>query len=269
VHPAFERANLVRRREGSEEDRPLPLKGGNNKYGASGTNKCGHCREKKFKVIQDEIRLTQCVYDLDDMNSTCEKCQLSHLECGAKLSAKEYREQQEHAAAIEAARRAQEQDPSATGLVIRGSPSPRSFRVFNVVRDSTTRALDTQERDPQAIIQRIANDLQTHSERPTRSPQVPMATPQMQMPFFEPMVERFPTAIQPQTYHMPQDQGTFPLAPPVPGYSPFVGTTPLGTAQQFQGQLGTPQMSGTHPTQPMQPQGTWQWWDSSQTSRTV
>ena len=42
---------MARRREGSDEDRPLPLRSGNNKYGASGTTKCGHCREKKFKVL--------------------------------------------------------------------------------------------------------------------------------------------------------------------------------------------------------------------------
>jgi hypothetical protein len=49
---------MARRREGSEEERPLALKSGNNKYGASGTIKCVHCREKKFKVFQDDIRLT-------------------------------------------------------------------------------------------------------------------------------------------------------------------------------------------------------------------
>src|SRR5271168_4886313 len=118
------------------------------------------------------------------MNSTCENCQLSRLECGVKLSAKEYREQKEHAAAIEAARRAEERDSSATGLVFRGSPSPRSFRVFKIVRDSTKQALDTQERDPQTILQRIANELQTHSGRPLQSSQAGAAPPQMQMPLF-------------------------------------------------------------------------------------
>lgn len=187
-----------------------------------------------------------------------------------KLSAKEYREQQEHAAVIEASRRAEEQEASANGLVIRGNPSPRSFRVFQAVRDSTKRALNTQERDPQRILQRIANDLQTHSEPRIQSSTLLAAPPNtMQMPIFEPQsLESFPTGIQPTTYAMPQGQTAFGIGnPTVPGFPPFTGNPPLGNVQQFQGQLMQQQMGGPHPTEP---QGQWQWpWDPSGSPRRV
>ena len=205
------------------------------------------------------------------MNSTCEKCRLSNLECGVKVSAKEYREQQEHAAAIEAARRAEADDRDDTGLVIRGSPSPRSFRVFSTVRDSAKRALDTDERDPEVIIQRIANDLQTHAVPTTHSLHIVAAPPtRMQMPIFEqqPNVERFATTMSPGTFNMSQDQGTFPMGgAPVPDFSPFVGT-PLGSTQQFQGQFGGSQMGASQPMQPMHPQE-WPWWEHSRGPRSV
>lgn len=190
-----------------------------------------------------------------------------------KLSAREYREQQEHAAAVEASRRAEEQEASANGLVIRGNPSPRSFRVFQAVRDSTKRALNTQERDPQRILQRIANDLQNaHSEPRIQSSTLLAPAPlnTMQMPIFEPRsLESFSTGIQPTTYAMPQGQTTFGIAnPTVPGFPSFAGNPPLGSVQQFQGHLMQQQMGGPHPTQPHE--GQWQWpWDPSGSPRRV
>jgi hypothetical protein len=176
------------------------------------------------------------------------------LECGRKLSAKEYQERLREDEAREAERRAAE----TPGLIDLRNASPRSREVFDTVLDITRREL-LQNQERTQVLRGIATRLHEHVY--SLAPQPPVAAP----PLVTPVSILSPNWQQPFTQGQFQLVGThYPTGIPV-NIGPYPGTGPVvpGSMPTFQGQQS---VSGTstaaQPESQTQQQPPWgqQWW---------
>jgi hypothetical protein len=182
------------------------------------------------------------------------------MECGDKLSPKDFRERIREEEALEAERAAAE----TPGLVDLRNLSPRSRQVYDAVLQITRRELEGERLESSQVIRRVGVALQSY-ESNLASPLTQMAAPPtlLQMATFNPQLpQSFPPGYQPQAL----TSSPFQTSPYALGIIPAAAFAPFPTAtahgQQFQGQPVIPPPAGGQPTQN---QGNiWQWWPGNQ-----
>jgi len=186
-----------------------------------------------------------------------------NLECGEKLSPKEFRERFKEEEAREAARVAAE----TPGLVDLRNLSPRSRQVFDTVLQITRRELEAEGVERSQVLQRVGAALQSYSS--TSSIIAPL--PQVAGPPTMPQMSAFIRNLQPPELSAYPGHG-FPSSPvqsapysmamiPPAGFAPFPRSTPPGQMHQFQGQPVAPPTT-VAPTTPIQGHP-WEWWPSN------
>jgi hypothetical protein len=173
------------------------------------------------------------------------------LECGEKLSPKQFRERQREEQAREAERAAAE----TPGLVDLRNLSPRSREVFAAVLEITKRELQGDQTRTQ-VIRRIGAALQDYSEEVGPNPLSAPAPTIMPRLTFDPNLQQpFPPTIQLQRF--PTSQTTH--------YT--MGMIPTATFAQFPTsvpgrQMQTFQRGPVAPTTQIQGHS-WQWWPAN------
>jgi hypothetical protein len=199
------------------------------------------------------------------LDSVCENCRLSNLECGPKFSAKEYKDKLAMEQVQEEARRVAEQTQ---GFDLRDR-SPRSRQVFETVIEITAMELEAQganRLEAAPAIRNIAHALANRANALDPQRQM-MPIPTQEGGLFGASMEAFRAGIQPQAPSMERIQSapyqmttmtSMPQAMPFPHYADDVSVHPM--AQQFQ----PPQQGPTAPLVPQQPQTqghqtSWEW----------
>jgi hypothetical protein len=197
----------------------------------------------------------KCDYDRDDPNSICGNCRESDLECGEKMSPKQFKERQNEEQARERERAAAEN----SGLIDLRTLSPRSQEVFAAVLEVTRRELQGDQTRIQ-VIRRVGVALQSYAEEiGPNPPSVAGAPTIMQMSTFDPnMPHPFPPTIQVQGFPTTQPTHYTMGMIPTTTFAQFPTSVPGRQIQTFQGQSVVP------PTSVTQIQGhPWQWWPTN------
>ena len=178
------------------------------------------------------------------------------MECGEKLSPKQFRERQREEQAREAERAAAE----TPGLIDLRNLSPRSREVFAAVLEITKRELQGDQTRMQ-VIRRVGAALQSYAEEVGHnSPSV--APTIMQMSTFDPnLPQPFPPTIQLQGF--PASQATHYTMEMIPTatFAQFPTSVPGRQMQTFHGQSVAPPTSVAPTTQIQGHQ--WQWWPTN------
>lgn len=180
------------------------------------------------------------------------------MECGEKLSPKEFRERVKEEEAREAERVAAE----TPGLVDLRNLSPRSRQVIEAVLHITRRELGAAGVERSQVIRRVGAALQSYGANLVPpAPQTAALPTVLQMSTFDPNTQQsFPPGYHGQDFTSSPVQSapySMVMIPPA-GFAPFPSSVHPGTMHQFQGQPVAPPTS-VAPTTQIQGHP-WEWW---------